>query len=166
MKKKAIPVAVTVAFVTALDLITKHLAVSRISPYETIELLPFFNLVNVQNRGAAFGMFSALGSWFFISISLSAIAFILYLLVKTDESPVALSLIMAGAIGNLADRLTLGYVRDFLDVHAGGHHWPAFNVADSALTVGLVLIILIPLIQGIRDKKKPGPSEPSEPNTQ
>ena len=156
MKNKAIPVAVTVVLVTALDLITKYLAASRISPYEPIEILPFMNLVNVQNRGAAFGMFSAFGSWFFIAISISAIAFIIYLLVKTNESPVALALIMAGALGNVADRLMLGYVRDFLDVHAGGHHWPAFNVADSALTVGLALIIVLPIIHGIKHKKKPG----------
>ena len=156
MKNKAIPVAVTVVLVTALDLITKHLAASRISPYEPIEILPFMNLVNVQNRGAAFGMFSSFGSWFFIAISISAIAFIIYLLVKTNESPVALALIMAGALGNVADRLMLGYVRDFLDVHAGGHHWPAFNVADSALTVGLALIIVLPIIHGIKQKKKPG----------
>ncbi|MCK4911712.1 MAG: signal peptidase II [Thermodesulfovibrionales bacterium] len=156
MKNKAIPVAVTVVLVTALDLITKHLAASRISPYEPIEILPFMNLVNVQNRGAAFGMFSAFGSWFFIAISISAIAFIIYLLVKTNESPVALALIMAGALGNVADRLMLGYVRDFLDVHAGGHHWPAFNVADSALTVGLAMIIVLPIIHGIKQKKKPG----------
>ena len=156
MKNKAIPVAVTVVLVTALDLITKHLAASRISPYEPIEILPFMNLVNVQNRGAAFGMFSAFGSWFFIAISISAIAFIIYLLVKTNESPVALALIMAGALGNMADRLMLGYVRDFLDVHAGGHHWPAFNVADSALTVGLAMIIVLPIIHGIKQKKKPG----------
>ena len=157
MKRKAILVAVTVALVTALDLITKHLAATRISPYEPIEILSFFNLVNVQNRGAAFGIFSAFGSWFFIAISLSAIAFIIYLLVKTDENPFALALIISGALGNLADRLMLGHVRDFLDVHAGGHHWPAFNVADSALTVGLALIIVLPIIQGIKDKKAAGP---------
>ncbi len=161
MRGKALPVAVTVIVVTALDLVTKHLAATRISHYEPIEVFSFFNLVNVQNRGAAFGIFSALGSWFFIAISLSAIAFIIYLLVKTDESPLALALIMSGALGNLADRLLFGYVRDFLDVHLGVHHWPAFNVADSALTVGLALIIILPIVHGIRDKKKTGPSEPS-----
>ena len=159
MKKKALFVAVTVVLVTAIDLITKHLAATRISPYEPIEILPFLNLVNVQNRGAAFGMLSAFGSWFFIAISISAIAFIIYLLVKTDESPLALALIISGALGNLADRLMLGHVRDFLDVHAGGHHWPAFNVADSALTVGLALIIVLPIIHGMKEKKETGSGE-------
>ncbi len=162
MKKKATFVGVTVVIVTTIDLITKHLAAARISPYEPIEVLPFFNLVNVQNRGAAFGIFSAFGSWFFIAISLAAIAFIIYLLVKTNESPLALALIISGALGNLADRLMLGHVRDFLDVHAGGYHWPAFNVADSALTVGLALIIVIPIIHGMKEKKETGPDSPDE----
>ncbi len=142
---KGIMAAVTVTGVTALDLVTKQVAAGRIGPYEQVEILPFFNLVNVQNRGAAFGMFEAFGNAFFIFIALAAIAFIVYLLLKTLEDPFALSLIMAGAIGNLVDRLTLGYVRDFLDFHAGANHWPAFNVADSALTVGLGIIIVLSL---------------------
>jgi signal peptidase II len=151
---KAILSAVIVLVMTALDLFTKHFAAARIGPIEAIEVLPFLNLVNVQNRGAAFGIFASFGSWFFIGISLAAIVFIIFLLVKTNESPVALSLIMSGAIGNLADRLMFGYVRDFVDVHAGGHHWPAFNVADSALSVGLVLILILPFIHAKMNKEK------------
>ncbi len=161
--KKATLAAVTVTGVTALDLVTKQVADSSISPYEPVEVLPFFNLVNVQNRGAAFGMFEAFGNAFFIIIAFAAIAFIIYLLLKTRENPFALSLIMAGAIGNLVDRITLGYVRDFLDFHAGGSHWPAFNVADSALTVGLGIIIVLSFTHGIHEgKKKENLSETSE----
>ncbi len=160
--KKGIMATVIIVIVTALDLITKHIAISSISPYKPVEVLPFFNLVNVENRGAAFGMFEAFGNTFFISIALGAIVFIIYLLVKTEESPLALSLIMAGAIGNLIDRIMLGYVRDFLDVHIGANHWPAFNVADSALSIGLVIIVILSFTHEHHKKKKKEKEELSD----
>lgn len=125
----------------ALDLITKYIADNSIAPYDPMKVLPFFNLVNVENRGAAFSMLSDMGNAFFITVGLLAIAFIVYLLARTDENPLSLALILGGAIGNLTDRLYYGYVRDFLDFHARGWHWPAFNVADSALTIGLALLL-------------------------
>lgn len=139
--KKTYLVSSIAAGTVALDLITKYAADNTIIPYEPMKVLPFFNLVNVENKGAAFSMLSGMGNAFFISIALLAIAFILYLLVKTDESPLSLALILGGAVGNLTDRFYYGYVRDFLDFHAAGWHWPAFNVADSALTVGLALLL-------------------------
>jgi signal peptidase II len=140
--------AVLAAALLALDLVTKHYAALLIHPYDPIEVLPFFNLVNVQNRGAAFGMFHEFGNLFFVSVSVGAICLILWLMVKGQESVHLLAVVLSGALGNLHDRVRLGYVRDFLDFHAADHHWPAFNVADCALTIGLALLIALPLFAG------------------
>ncbi|MCX5716779.1 MAG: signal peptidase II [Nitrospirae bacterium] len=125
-----------------LDQATKYLADKLISPFNPIELLPFLHLVNLRNEGAAFGMFKSLGNNIFIIISLIAIGVIFFMLIKGKENPLGLSLILGGAIGNLIDRLFRGSVVDFIDVFAGRHHWPAFNVADSALTIGIGLIFI------------------------
>ena len=148
--KKRHYVPATIAGVIGLDLITKYLADTRIPPYEPLEVLPFFNLVNVENTGAAFSMLSGMGNVFFISVAIIAIAFIVYLLMRTEEHPLSLALILGGAVGNLVDRLYLGHVRDFLDFHLAGWHWPAFNVADAALTVGLGLLLWQSLKHGNR----------------
>lgn len=140
--KKPYLVSTICMMVIALDLITKYIADTTITPYEPVDVLPFFSLVNVENTGAAFSMLSGMGNAFFIGIATFAIAFIIYLLVKTNESPTSLSLILGGAIGNLADRIYYGHVRDFIDIHAGTWHWPAFNIADSALTLGLCLLLV------------------------
>jgi signal peptidase II len=142
MKRPPLWALVTAAAVILLDQATKYAAASAISPVEPMELLPFLNLVNVRNTGAAFGLFAGLGNLFFIAVSFAAVAFIGYLALAGTEGRFALSLIFGGAVGNLIDRLALGYVRDFVDVHVGTYHWPAFNVADSALTVGIILLLL------------------------
>jgi signal peptidase II len=125
-----------------LDQLTKYLASTFINPYEPIEVLPVLTLVNVKNVGAAFGLFSSLGNVFFIVVTLVAIAIILFLAIKEKDGFVGLTLILSGAVGNLIDRLVFGHVRDFIDVHACSYHWPAFNVADSALTVGIAVLII------------------------
>lgn len=125
-----------------LDQVTKYLTDSFISPYEPIEILPVLRIVNVRNTGAAFGMFSEFGNPFFIIVSLVAMTFILYMLIKGKDGSYCLSLILGGACGNLIDRIFLGYVRDFIDVYVSTYHWPAFNIADSALTVGLFMLVL------------------------
>ncbi len=140
--KKRYWVSATVALIVALDQATKYLADTLIEPAAPVRVLPFFELVNVRNRGAAFGMFNSLGNWFFIPVSLVAVALILYLIVKGREGRLSLTLILSGAVGNLIDRVVLGSVRDFLYFSIGSFHWPAFNVADSALTVGLCLLLL------------------------
>ncbi len=137
----------------AADQITKALILEYIRYYETIRLLPFFQIVNVKNTGAAFGLFRSLGNTFFIILSIIAIIFIIYLLLRDDADPLPLSLILGGAIGNLIDRIWLGYVVDFLDFHIGEHHWPAFNLADSALTVGIGLLFLRMLLSGQKRTK-------------
>ena len=132
----------------------------------SIPLIPdFFAIVHVLNPGAAFGLLAARSSAFrnpfFVGISLLAIGFILYYrhrgLTPHSLASFALSLILGGALGNLVDRLRLGMVIDFLDVHYFRYHWPAFNVADSAITVGVSLMLL----ELILDERRGRHSEPT-----
>jgi signal peptidase II len=135
------------AGVVGLDQLTKWLIQQVLTFGQSIQVLPFFNLVLVYNPGAAFSFLSSAAGWqrdLFVAIALAASALIVYLLRKYAHDRMfcfALSLILGGAIGNLIDRLLLGAVVDFLDVHAFGHHWPAFNLADSAITLGAGLLI-------------------------
>jgi signal peptidase II len=141
--KQRIGLSVIIALsVVVLDQITKYLIRTHVGTYESIELLPMLNLVNVQNKGAAFGMFRSFGNLFFISISFVALIFMSWVIIKEKEDHRIFSLLAGGAAGNLIDRLTLGYVVDFVDVAVAGHHWPAFNVADSALSIGMVFMAL------------------------
>jgi len=135
------------------DQITKYLVNKFINPFRFVELLPFLHLVNVRNTGSAFGMFRGFGNNVFIVISLVAIAFIFFMLIKGREDSFSLSLILGGAIGNLIDRLFYGSVIDFIDVFAGRFHWPAFNIADSALTIGIGLIFIKLFKRGRNEKK-------------
>jgi len=136
------------AAVLALDQASKWLALENLVLHESLPLVPLLNLTLVYNRGAAFGFLSTAAGWqnlFFIGIALVAIVVILYLLRRTASNDrfmaVALMLILGGAVGNLIDRLVYGHVVDFIDVYYGTWHWPAFNVADSAITVGAVMIV-------------------------
>ena len=112
------------------------------------QITGFFNLVLVYNKGAAFSMFADAAGWqtpLLVAFALVASAIVGYLIVKDPQKKLlclGLALILGGALGNLVDRLRFGHVVDFLDFHALGWHWPAFNVADSAITVGAVLLIL------------------------
>lgn len=118
--------------------------------YESIAVIPsFFNLTYVHNTGAAFSFLSEAGGWqrwFFaaLAIIMSTIMTIWLTRLKEHETllAIALSLILGGAIGNLIDRLAYGYVIDFLDVYYVTYHWPAFNIADSAITVGVGLMLI------------------------
>jgi signal peptidase II len=147
MKKRIYYSLLFISIIVLLDQVTKYLARTYIDPMESIELLPILNLVSVRNQGAAFGMFRSLGNNFFIFISVAAILFMLWVIVTAKEDYRVFSLLAGGAIGNLIDRLTLGYVVDFVDVTVSGHHWPAFNVADSALTIGIAFMLVIVLIK-------------------
>jgi len=139
--------------VIALDQITKSLALNYINPFDSIKILPFLYLVIVTNKGAAFGMFKNIGSSFFMAISMAAIIFVIFLLIKTKKDYVGLSLILGGATGNLIDRILYGRVIDFIDLSIGNYHWPAFNVADSCLTVGVTLILLTHLLKTMEAKR-------------
>jgi len=147
-RRFSILVAVSI-IVLAADQITKYLVASRFRLYESVTLIDnFFNLTYVRNKGAAFGMFadSAIRVPFFITVSVLAAVGILWYFYRARHlqtlAVFALSLIFSGAVGNLIDRIRFGEVVDFLDAHWYGHHWPAFNVADSAITVGVALLLL------------------------
>ncbi|HZR02141.1 MAG TPA: signal peptidase II [Burkholderiales bacterium] len=133
--------------VIAFDQLTKWLIQQTMVFGESLPISPFFNLVLVYNPGAAFSFLSSASGWqreLFIVIGLAASGLIVYLMRRHANDPVfcfALSLILGGAVGNVVDRFRLGAVVDFLDVHVGGYHWPAFNLADSAITCGAVLLI-------------------------
>jgi signal peptidase II len=136
------------ALVLLLDQATKLAVVDRLIAYvDVIPLTGFFNLVHVHNTGAAFSLFADQPGWqrgFFIGVALIASGVILYLMRKTQGRrtfSIALALILGGAIGNVIDRILYGHVIDFLDVYVGTWHWPAFNVADSAISVGAVMLI-------------------------
>lgn len=136
------------AIIIALDLYTKHLVLQSFAYGEHLVITSFFDLVRYHNEGAAFSFLAEAGGWqriFFSAIAIIASAVIVYLLRKHKTEKLfcfALALVLGGALGNLYDRLTLGYVVDFLLLHYQGWYWPAFNVADSAISCGVVLLLL------------------------
>jgi signal peptidase II len=147
MLKRAKHVLFIVFTVIALDQITKYLVINYIGPFDSVKLSPFLHLVSVRNTGAAFGMFKNFSGSFFIGISVVAIIFIIWLIFTSKYNYFGLSLVLGGAIGNLIDRVRYGKVVDFIDFSVGSFHWPAFNVADSSLTVGIIIIFLILLLK-------------------
>jgi signal peptidase II len=137
------------ALVIVVDQITKRVVDSAMQLHQTIELIPYFQLTYMRNQGAAFSFLSGAGGWqrwFFIGLAIVASVFIFIWLRKLDPSrrreAVAWALVLGGALGNLIDRILYGYVIDFLDVYVGDWHWPAFNVADSAITLVVALLLL------------------------
>ena len=127
------------------------MVIQRLPLYQRVEVIQgFFNLTHVRNTGGAFGIFGGekggVGSLLFVVVSLLAIGAIIFLFIKISEGEKALalsfSLVLSGAIGNLIDRLRYGEVVDFPDFHLSTYHWPAFNVADSAICIGIGLMAL------------------------
>jgi signal peptidase II len=145
--KKTAYVLLIVLSVVALDQITKHFIINYLSFSDSVEVFPFLHIINIRNIGAAFGSFKGLGSGFFIVVSLVAIFFVMNLLRKRMYNFFGLSLVLGGAIGNLIDRIRYGKVVDFVDFNIGSFHWPAFNVADSALTVGIIIILVVSFLR-------------------
>ena len=134
-----------------LDQVSKILIAHYLQPYHTITVIPgFFNLTHIHNPGGAFGFLAQsdpmLRKVVFLFVSLLAVGLILWYYMKTPASYIllgsAFAMIFGGAIGNLVDRIRLGKVVDFLDFYIGTFHWPAFNVADSAITIGIGIFIL------------------------
>jgi len=140
--KTPVFVTLVVFSVVAVDQATKHLVMAFLPLHESREVLPFLHIVHFRNTGAAFGMFRGMGSTYFVLLSLVAIVFIVYLLKKKAYNAFGLSLVLGGALGNLIDRVLYGNVVDFIDFFIGSFHWPAFNVADSSLTVGIAIIVI------------------------
>jgi len=135
-------IAPLIIFIVFIDQITKYLIRKSLPPHEVVRILPGLNIVHVSNTVAAFGILSGAGNLFFVVISIIAVAVILYLLIKERRHFLPYSLILGGAIGNLIDRITIGHVTDFIDLYAGNLHWPAFNVADSCLTIGIIMLFI------------------------
>ncbi|MFI3198796.1 MAG: signal peptidase II [Methylococcaceae bacterium] len=136
-------------FAILLDQGTKLAVDGSMKLYQSIPVLPFFKLTYVHNTGAAFSFLSEAGGWqrwFFAGLALAISCVIAVWLARLKQHEtllaVALSLVLGGAIGNLIDRLAYGYVIDFLDVYYQTWHWPAFNIADSAITLGVILMLL------------------------
>lgn len=148
--KKIIPITSVSLIVIILDYITKWIIIENVQPHEYIDVFPFLRIVHVENEGAAFGLFSQLGNSVFIIISVCAIIFIFVYLwrVSSGAELYAMSLILGGATGNLIDRVIAGKVVDFIDVYYNKWHWPAFNIADSALTVGILLFLWANIFRG------------------
>jgi signal peptidase II len=153
--------AITIAIII-LDVWTKALVLARIDLHEAIPVIPnFFQLVHVRNTGAAFGLGANAASKLVpILLNVGAIAVFCVVVVYALRTAVTdrllqtgLHLILGGAVGNLLDRFRFGYVVDFLDVYVGQWHWPAFNVADSAICIGIALLFL--------DMKKKPETEPA-----
>ena len=155
MNKKYILFGMTTVLMILLDQITKVYIDTSMQLHDSLPVIQgFFSITYVRNPGAAFGFLAGASPLFrylfFVAVTVTAIVLILFYLRKNREEEqrvtFSLSLILSGAIGNLIDRVRLGEVIDFLDVYFGSYHWPAFNVADSAISIGAV-ILLIELIR-------------------
>lgn len=150
--KQRIPYFVLILFLLIADQVTKALISRNIILNTSKEVIPgFFHLVHIRNKGAIFGFFSQSGNRFvflFLTLaSLAALSLVVYYFFNASPKErlfkLSLTLIMAGALGNFIDRIFKGYVIDFLDVSVKGWHWPSFNVADSCISIGAVLLIFV-----------------------
>jgi signal peptidase II len=169
MKRKYWVLLIVCFWILFVDQWSKHVVQQRLALYQKVEVIQgLFNLVHVRNPGGAFGIFGGekggLGSFLFVLVSLVAIGTILFLYFRLKENEATLSLsfslVLSGAIGNLIDRLRYGEVVDFLDFYLRSFHWPAFNIADSAICLGIGLMALEMLI---RDRKKSTKSKAPNP---
>lgn len=148
--------ACIIILVVLCDQLTKLWIIGNFAIFQSKEIIPgLFNLTYLTNRGAAFGFLNGdHGSWrhaFFVGVALVAMIMMIFLLKQMQKEGkhfvVSIALIFGGAVGNLIDRLRLGAVVDFLDVYWREHHWPAFNIADSAITIGVGIFLIAHLMQ-------------------
>ncbi|WP_224784714.1 signal peptidase II [Marinihelvus fidelis] len=137
------------AVIVVLDLWTKHIAVQSLDMYRPVEVFSWLNMTLAHNTGAAFSLLANAGGWqrwLFTGLAVVITVVLLVWMLRLQRGEwrlgLALGLVMGGAIGNLVDRVRLGYVVDFIDVHVAGWHWPAFNLADSAITCGIIILLL------------------------
>lgn len=164
LRKFAVP-ALAAGGLTLADQWSKAWVAARFAPYEgKAVLVDFFHIVHVRNTGVAFGLLSNLDpKWvnpLLIGLTIFAIAVViayLHFLPHRGPAPCGLGLLLGGALGNLIDRARLGYVVDFLDLHWRHHHWPAFNVADIGITVG-VFLLLLDTVYWSKEESAPRPS--------
>jgi signal peptidase II len=150
--KKNTPYLLLVVILVAVDQISKGIVAGAVELYESVPVIPgFFNITRIHNKGAIFGTFSQTNNTLVFALltaaSIAALALVVFYFLKTPASDklmkVALALIMAGALGNQFDRLVRGHVIDFLDFYIGKAHWPFFNAADSCISIGAALMLII-----------------------
>ena len=143
--KNNISIITTFFLIIFFDQLTKILVIKNFQLYESLSILPFFNLTFIVNYGFAFGFLNnpSLNQIIVILVIFSIIAYFLYLLIKTQDQffRFSLILVLSGAVGNFIDRVLHGFVIDFIDIYLGSYHWPAFNFADSSITLGFILIM-------------------------
>jgi len=143
--KNNISIITTFFLIIFFDQLTKILVIKNFQLYESLSILPFFNLTFIVNYGFAFGFLNnpSLNQIIVILVIFSVIAYFLYLLIKTQDQffRFSLILVLSGAVGNFIDRVLHGFVIDFIDIYLGSYHWPAFNLADSSITLGFILIM-------------------------
>jgi signal peptidase II len=150
--RASLPWFVGAAAIVAADQLAKLAAAASLRLHEPVVVAPFVNLTLVHNEGAAFSMLAGAGGWqrwLFVALALAIAVVIGVWLARgayaRKPTATALTLVLGGAIGNVIDRVRLGYVIDYIDLHAGGWHWPAFNVADASITGGAVLLAVLAL---------------------
>jgi signal peptidase II len=150
--KKSVPYALLALVLVVIDQVTKGIVARHVTLYESVPVIRgFFNITRIHNKGAIFGTFSQTGNTLVFALltaaSLAALGFVVYYFFKTPSTDklmkIALTLIMAGALGNQFDRLVRGHVIDFLDFYVGQAHWPFFNAADSCITIGACLMLVV-----------------------
>jgi signal peptidase II len=157
-KGKYVKFLVVALAIVIFDQITKWMIIQNLSLHDVYQVIPrCFNLVHIHNPGSAFGLFaghhSLFRNVFLLTASVVALSLILYLHHNTPaEFPmlsIGFAMIFGGAIGNMIDRIRLGYVIDFIDIYLGFFHWPAFNIADSAITIGMLIFAFFMLFRKI-----------------
>ena len=156
--------------VIVIDQVTKSVAVSNLVMFQPVNLFPGFNFTLMYNEGAAFSFLSDASGWqrwFFttvaIVVSIAIVFWLRSLSTGQRMTALSLSLILGGALGNVWDRILLGHVVDFIDVYYASYHWPAFNIADSAISVGAAILIVDSLLQARREKNVKAEDSSSRP---
>ncbi len=150
---------VIASVVVVLDQLTKYIATIELQMFKAVAVMPMFNWRLMHNEGAAFSFLSDAGGWqrwFFTVISLVVSIILVFWIkkLKPEEKfqAIAFSLILGGAVGNLIDRIRLGYVVDFIEIYYHQYSWPAFNIADSAITIGVVILVVDTLFPNLFKK--------------
>ncbi len=151
-KKNSILLFLYFVLILSFDQISKYFILENFEIYQSVEINSFLNIILVFNTGAAFSIFADGHDWqryMLITSSVIIILFLIIFLIKYCKNnwlqKLSVYFILAGAVGNLVDRIRLGMVVDFIDFHIGGLHWPAFNIADSAISIGAISLIVLEL---------------------
>ncbi len=140
-------------FIVVLDQVTKQAAFTALIGGQPIGVLPVLNFSLAFNRGAAFSFLNSADGWqniFFISLAFTFVLIMVIWMLRHASTKLnaCIALIIGGALGNVIDRFHYGYVIDFIDLHLGAHHWPTFNVADSAICLGVIFLLILNLNKG------------------